>query len=183
MNPSEFDDDSESGGISFNELPPSVRERMRPAQQAQIPNPVQGPPQVQPQAVPVQNFGRQGPVPIETYPGQIYRPGADQIPVTPAVPPPPPAPAKDNSTLLFLGATVLLAGVGYWAYTKMEKDRRKIRVGPPAGQTANYGDDDGSDGDTDDGESRGPLDEYEDANLPEKDVDPHEEGGIKLVKG
>jgi hypothetical protein len=196
MNPSDFEDD-DNGGISFNELPPSVRaqavQRMQQPQQQPVQpmaRPVAPPPQMAQPAQYAPQYTQQpqqfaGPVPIETYPGQIYRPGGDQVFITPAVQPPA-APEKDNSTLLFLGATVLLAGVGYWAYSKMEKDRRKIRVGPPGGQTANYGDDGDDDGpgsDTDDGEPAGALDEYEDAGLPEKDVDPHEEGGIKLVKG
>jgi hypothetical protein len=108
--------------------------------------------------------------------GEIYQPA----PEAPAAP-------TDNSPWLFIGATALIGALGWWAYSKMEKDR-KIRVGPPQLGRGKYGDDDDSGpydgrGSYDDEESGGPLDAYEDAGLDPKDVDPHEKGGIKLVRG
>lgn len=152
------------------EMPP-----MQPPVASQ-PNPVTG--------------GGSGPVPGGFIPVPVERYRDSNQPLQPApgqlVPVPVPEAPKDNSTLWFIGAALLLSGVGYWAYTKMEKDKRKIRVGPPGGQTASYGDDDGdtSGSDDDDSEESGSaLDAYEDAGLDPADVDPHEEGGIKLVKG
>lgn len=204
MNPSDFDDDGDS--LSFSDLPPSVARQYAQQMAAFVaPTGIRSPvptgvsvsaPVTSAQPVPGPVLAPKGFVPT----GAVTRPGA-----TAAVPVPvqqyrqtnpiqqvapgqiaqPEAP-KDNSTLWFIGAALLLSGVGYWAYTKMEKDKRKIRVGPPGGQTASYGDDDGdtSGSDDDDGEESGSaLDAYEDAGLDPSDVDPHEEGGIKLVKG
>jgi hypothetical protein len=55
-------------------------------------------------------------------------------------------------------------------------------VGPPRAAYDDSGEADVG-GDEDDGESAPPLDDYADAALPEKDVDPHEDGGIKMVRG
>lgn len=207
---SPFDTEDDDSGLSFNELPPSMRAQQAPAYGFTIPTGVrpnylqldttggstaptqQAQPAQQPQGGQGYTYmpppsalpGAQTGLPLapigQAGQGQIYTPA---VPQQPSVVPQPP-PAKDNSAMMFILATAVLGGLGYWAYTKMEKDRRKIRVGPPAGQTADYGDDDDdSDRDDDHGESAAPLDDYEDAGLPEKDVDPHEEGGIKLVKG
>lgn len=159
-------------------MPPPTATPVRPG-----PTPVQPMPT---QPMPVTGGpGGLVPVPIERY--RDANPPMVPVPAPPGqlVPVVTPETPKDNSTLLFIAAAAVLSGLGYWAYTKMEKDKRKMRVGPPAGQTADYGDDDGDDSglDEDDGEPGGPLDAYEDAGLDEKDVDPHEEGGIKLVKG
>jgi len=190
MNPADFDDDNE--GLSFNELPPSMRAR---AVQAQAPT---APQYVQPQVQPVQAQPRPQYMPqpapqyVPQYPPQAMPPRY-ALAEAPALTPTgqagqgaiyqvatPPA-ASDNSSWLFLGATVLLAGVGYWAYSKMEKDKRRIRVGPARPAYEDDGDDSGADEDA--GESDGPLDEYEGAGLDPKDVDPHEDGGIKMVRG
>lgn len=179
MNP--FDEDSDSDGLSFNELPPSVRARMAQPQQAR--------PQMHQQVPAYAPQPQMGLVPAGTVEQvqqgrQIFQvQPTTSGPVTQAQPE-----AKDNSTLLFLGATVLLAGVGYWAYSKMESDR-KIRIGPPQLGRGKYRDDVDDVGDDDgagryaDEESGGPLDAYEDVGLDPKEVDPHEKGGIKLVKG
>lgn len=204
MNPFDMDNDDE-GGISLSELPPSVRARMQPQPQPQLG--VFVPPNVRPQpgmnAEPAPTQTAQpvtqptGPtlVPYQLPPtatAQPYQPpplapvgqlgpggpaGQIYTPVQPL-----PQPPQDKSTLMFIGATLLLGGLGYWAYSKMEKDSRKRGALPPPGQVSEYDDGD-SDSDSDDGEPGGALDEYEDSALPEKDVDPHEEGGIKLVKG
>lgn len=198
MNPSDFDDE-DGGGLSFNELPPSARQRM--AQQQAMPQPVglpslqmpqqpmmpayaaqqqavympQAPafaagPQVLPAASPMH------PVPVEQYQPPIYQvqPQAQVLA----------QPKQDSMPWLFILATVALGGIGWWAYRKMEKDR-KFRVGPPSLPGGDYTDDGADDegADADDGESATPLDEYADAGLPEKDVDPHEDGGIKMVRG
>ena len=193
MNPGDFDDDNE--GLSFNDLPPSVRARAVQAQAAARqpqapPQPVMPQQAVQPpmpqvpvyypqQPQPPRYALAQVPVPIEqAQQAAMYQLAPGQMPML--TPPPAPEP-KDNSSWLFLGATVLLAGVGWWAYSKMEKDKRRIRVGPARAAYEDDGDYSGSDEDA--GDSGAPLDEYEGAGLDPKDVDPHEDGGIKMVRG
>jgi hypothetical protein len=117
--------------------------------------------------------------------GQFVPPGA----LGPALPPgfqlpqkPEPQAQADNSPWLFLGATALLAGIGYWAYSKMEKEK-KGRPGAPQLGEGRYSYDGPEEGYDDDPESGGPLDAYENVGLPARAVDPHEKGGIKLVKG
>jgi hypothetical protein len=194
VNPFDDMDNEDEGGVSFSELPPSVRARVQPQQaeqaQAQIPQQIPQPmprppphayaPQVHPQARPAYGAGPTQAPPLAPI-GMVGTGQPIYQPVYAQTVPPPPAPPEDKSPLLFIGATLLLGGLGYWAYTKMEKDSRKRGALPRPGQVSDYGDD--SDSDTDDGQSGGPLDDYEDSALPEKDVDPHEEGGIKLVKG
>lgn len=89
----------------------------------------------------------------------------------------------DKTPLLYVLVVAALAGVGWWAYKSMEKDR-KFKLGSGPRRMEDYGGDDEdaeSDGDS---ESAGALDEYEGADVDE-DVrsPPHEKGGIKLVKG
>jgi len=203
VNPSDFDDSD--GGISFNELPPSVRQSYGRApgptasasyvntaatsstsyvNTAATPAPAGGRP-VRP--IPIEQYREVNP--IRTVPGDSNQPPP---------PPPPEAPPSDKSGLMLIGATLVLGAIGWWAYSKMEKDK-KIRVGPPRmrddgaygrddfgddagdGYGRDYGDDDG--GDADNEESAAPLDAYARVRKPKKMVDPHEEGGIKLVKG
>lgn len=203
MNPSDFDD---GDGFSFDELPPSVRARY--AQQQPPPQPAPGfglratdlsasgtvntsTASAQP-ATGAQAMTAMVPMPVGQYvqshpiqniPGGLP-PGADgQAQGTQQ--------SEDKSPWLFIGATALLGALGWWAYSKMEKEK-KIRVGPPQlgrGRDRGYDGDDhggygGDDGDDyDDPYSDGPLDAYENVRKPKKMVDPHEKGGIKLVKG
>jgi len=192
MDPSDLD--GEDGGLSFNELPPSVRQRMQ-AQPQTAARPAYQP---APQQVPRYAMG--GPIPVEQYQAQtaVQQLGPAATSAYQFVPPnvpdlvhdnlPPglrvrlPQEKPDNSPWLFLGATALLAGIGYWAYSKMEKEK-KGRPGPPQLGEGRYKYDGPEEGYDDDPESDGPLDAYENVGLPARAVDPHEKGGIKLVKG
>lgn len=105
------------------------------------------------------------------------RTGLETIP-TPgpeAEPPKPEAqPAGGPPPMLFIVGLLGMAGLGYWAYRKMSKEKPKPSL---AERLEAEGDDDG---DAFDG-----LEEYEDVegDKPEEMVDPHEEGGITIVKG
>jgi hypothetical protein len=189
MNPGDFDGDGE--GISFSELPPSVRQRVAQAQaqsaEALAPNPAYSqfprPTPEQRSPTPLNATGSPlAPIGLAGQQGEIYQ----QAPAGNGAPPAAAAPT-DNSPWLFIGATAILGALGWWAYSKMEKDK-KFRVGPPQLGKGKYGDDDDSGPDDDrsrydDEESDGPLDAYEDMGLDPKEVDPHEKGGIKLVRG
>jgi hypothetical protein len=181
-----FDED-DNDGLSFDELPPSVRRQVQ-QQQPMATAPTYAQPQyAQPQMMPAQVGQPQmqprlaaaptalAPVPVEQYRQQqpIYQMAPAAAPVG--------QPAQDWTPWIFVVATAVLGGVGWWAYKKMEKDR-KFRVGPPRAAYDDSGEADVG-GDEDDGESAPPLDDYADAALPEKDVDPHEDGGIKMVRG
>lgn len=76
--------------------------------------------------------------------------------------------------MLFIVGLLGMAGLGYWAWNKMKKDKPKPSL---AERLEAQGDEDG---DSFDG-----LEEYEDVEgeRPEEMVDPHEEGGITIVKG
>jgi hypothetical protein len=182
LDPSDFDGDSD--GLSFNDLPPSVRQRAMGAMgytrpdTGQAPEPtVYGQQQTQPSGTPM---------PVEEY--RAAQPGLQTTQGGSAGNTPPANPIADNAPWLMVGAVAVLGAIGWWAYSKMEKDK-KIRVGPPRMRDDGaYGGDDGGfddDGpgydDGDDGD--GPLDAYAKVKKPRKIVDPHEKGGIKLVKG
>jgi LPXTG-motif cell wall-anchored protein len=87
----------------------------------------------------------------------------------------PPTPATDDSkkSMLFILGLVGMAGLGYWAYRKMKTDKPKPTL-------AERLEAEGDEGDAFDG-----LEDYEEVegDKPEELVDPHEEGGITIVKG
>lgn len=198
MDPSDFDNDGD--GLSLNELPPSVRQRAMGAMGFTRPD--MTPQAPQPTGYVQQPGPSTGPMPIEQY--QASQPGLQ----TPGYGVPDASaggnggalipngggktPSTDNTPWIMVGAVAVLGAIGWWAYSKMEKDK-KIRVGPPRmGDDGGYGRgrgddyDDGDDGlgyDDDGGDDGGALDAYAKVKKPRKMVDPHEKGGIKLVKG
>ena len=103
------------------------------------------------------------------------RSGLENIP-TPgpeATPPPEKTPeAGGMPPMLFIVGLLGMAGLGYWAYRKISKEKPKPTL---AERLEAEGDGDAFDG----------MEEYEDVegDKPEEMVDPHEEGGITIVKG
>lgn len=96
----------------------------------------------------------------------IPAPGPDAEPPKPEAQPSPPP-------MLFIVGLLGMAGLGYWAYRKMSKEKPKPSL-------AERLEAEGDEVDAFDG-----LEEYEDfeGDKPEEMVDPHEEGGITIVKG
>lgn len=129
------------------------------------------------QPVPVEQYQQQQPI-MQVQGGPLPEQGVTFLP-------PQPQPGSDTGkhTALFALVVAALGAVGWWAYKSMEKDR-KFRVGPKKMEDYEARDDDG-DSDADrDSESDSALDDYEDADVDEEvRSPPHEEGGIKLVRG
>lgn len=98
-----------------------------------------------------------------------------KMPEVKAETPPPPATAPEDNkrSMLFILGLVGMAGLGYWAYRKMKTDK-------PRPSLAERLEAEGDEGEAFDG-----LEDYEDVegDKPEELVDPHEEGGITIVKG
>lgn len=94
-------------------------------------------------------------------PGPEATPPPEKTPETGGMPP-----------MLFIVGLLGMAGLGYWAYRKISKEKPKPTL---AERLEAEGDGDGFDG----------MEEYEDVegDKPEEMVDPHEEGGITIVKG
>lgn len=93
----------------------------------------------------------------------------------PEAEPPKPQPQAPSGPppILFIVGLLGMAGLGYWAYRKISKEKPK----PTLAERLEAED---NEGDAFDG-----LEEYEDVegDKPEEMVDPHEEGGITIVKG
>jgi hypothetical protein len=75
--------------------------------------------------------------------------------------------------MLFIVGLLGMAGLGYWAYRKMSKEKPKPSLAERL------------EAEGDEPEAFDGLEEYEDVegDKPEELVDPHEEGGITIVKG
>lgn len=189
MNPSDFDGfDGDEGGLSPLDLPPSLRAR-QPAPMNPAGGTVQANTSAHGGAVAAVPAYRAQPPPMALAQATQIPPMPPQGPAQGFGAPPTPGQPTDSSPWLFLGATALIGALGWWAYSKMEKEK-KFRVGPPQlgrGRFRDDRDDDRAGGfdDLDDGydDADDSLDAYADVAGAKKATRSHEKGGIKMVKG